>query len=462
MSARARSVILLLPALLIFECRGPKPPPSFLLFVMDTMRADALSPYGAVEGSSPAFAALADQGVVYEHAYAHAPWTLPSHASLFTGLLPGRHGVGLIRTRLPDSFVTIGEHLHNAGYQTLGVSENIWVSEQFGTAQGFAEFVYVPRSGPDTLAAIEDWAKRRKGTTPFFVFVNVIDTHAPYAPHGPCAVPAPLPSRIQAPLRRVCSTASDIASLPALRALYQCEVRHADAKLGSVYEILSGLDRAGGPLITIATSDHGEHLGEHGLLSHQFSLRNALLQVPLLVHGLPDKAPVRVTTPVGLASIAPAIAAWAGVDSGWSAKGARLPLEDSAATAEPVVSVYADPDAMHSGDRIGLEMIEQTKALRESCDSDDRVLGGMRAVLQHPFKLIAYERYPAQLYDLASDPEERVDLASRQPERTAALSAVLDAHAVESFGTPTRGGAGPDDEQMIEALRALGYVADPE
>ena len=109
--------------------------------MIDTLRADAVSAYGAVEGTTPSFDALASRGLLYERAYAPSPWTLPSHASLLTGFEVDRHGVGVAgRMGLRAEFTTLAERLSEAGYQTVGFSENPLVSDLFGFDQGFERF----------------------------------------------------------------------------------------------------------------------------------------------------------------------------------------------------------------------------------------------------------------------------------------------------------------------------------
>src|SRR5262249_59576848 len=124
-------------------CKSPPSTrrPSFLLFVLDTTRADAVSAYGRVAGTTPTVDALAASGLRYEHAYAQAPWTLPSHATLFTGLLPSQHGAGWRRTRAPDSWVTLAQRLRDAGYETVGISENAWLHPWYYITRGVERFV---------------------------------------------------------------------------------------------------------------------------------------------------------------------------------------------------------------------------------------------------------------------------------------------------------------------------------
>ena len=115
--------------------------PSIVVLLIDTLRADAVSAYGHVAGTTPTLDALAAGGVRYVNAFAPSPWTLPSHATLFTGLGPGEHGVGLQgRIDLAEHLPTLAERLAAAGYETVGFSENPLIVEQLGFTRGFENF----------------------------------------------------------------------------------------------------------------------------------------------------------------------------------------------------------------------------------------------------------------------------------------------------------------------------------
>ncbi len=115
--------------------------PSLVLVVLDTVRVDAVSAYGRVAGTTPALDRLAAEGVLYERAYAQAPWTLPSHATLFTGLPPEDHGVSSRRLVASEELVMLAERLRDAGYETMGSSENPWIHPLTRMTQGFDHFV---------------------------------------------------------------------------------------------------------------------------------------------------------------------------------------------------------------------------------------------------------------------------------------------------------------------------------
>lgn len=444
--------------------------PSILLVVLDTTRVDAVSAYGQVAGTTPAVDALARAGLRYTHAYAQAPWTLPSHATIFTGLLPSQHGVGWHQTRASDDLVTVAERLAAAGYETAGFSENPWISPTFNMAQGFETFTEAKGGGPDIAAAVQAWAKKPHTGRPFFLFVNILDAHAPYSvrrenPYLPAGVSAERARAVsQKPEYYFCSHTPHERELAILRGLYLGDVRAADAKLARV---LAALGRAGlrRNLVTIVTADHGEHFGEHRLVGHQFSLREPLIHVPLIVHGLPDTEPAVIETPVALADIAPSILRWAGVAAGRTTAGRPLPTSrDEGDAARVIVAEHDDPEGHHEPDKspIARYVRALARAIRRQCEASDRVFGYIRAAVQYPFKLVWYSRYPAELYDLGSDPDERHDVAAVRPDQVAALEATL---ARESGGGVRRPrGASPaaaaPARGVLERLRALGYIGE--
>ncbi|MCH2102265.1 MAG: sulfatase-like hydrolase/transferase, partial [Planctomycetes bacterium] len=125
--------------------------PNVLLVVLDTLNARHLGSYGYHRPTSPALDALADEGVVFDRAYSAAPWTLPSHASLFTGLHPTSHRTGWTHPRLDDGraigserirydYLTLSEELNARGYHTVGVSKKSWLTQEYGLTQGFQEY----------------------------------------------------------------------------------------------------------------------------------------------------------------------------------------------------------------------------------------------------------------------------------------------------------------------------------
>lgn len=453
--------------------------PSIVLFVVDTLRADAVSAYGRVTGTTPNLDRLAAEGLLYTHAYAPAPWTLPSHSSLFTGLRADQHGVGIHGAfRLPDDVSTLAERLRDAGYETAGFSENSIVSHDFNLDQGFEDLRTmspedfareVEQPGSSLFSTVElvgAWAKQRKRDRPFFLFVNVMDAHEPYsvraknffltperAPHAASLDQSP----------RVCArglTAHDIA---VLNGLYLGDVAAADAKAAAVREQLKAAGYEAN-VITVVTSDHGQLLGEHGLVNHQFSVHEQLLRVPLIVHGLGNPA-ASIDEPVDLIDVVPSILAWTGVAAASSGLPGRvLPTAARAATDAPrdLVAMFGDWVGLLSREMpawIGNGANETASARQRTCTPEDHVSGDMVALMRYPYKLIWYQRYVAELYDIRADPDEHDNIAATDPAPLATLQAALSALKAESpmlSSAPAQPGA--PDPNVGKALKSLGYV----
>jgi arylsulfatase A-like enzyme len=441
--------------------------PSILLTVFDTTRVDAISAYGQVGGTTPFTDALAAEGLRFTHAYANGSWTLPSHVSLFTGLVPIEHGVGWSNVWAPDALVMLAERLQAAGYETVGVSENPWIGDAFNTAQGFERFVNA-RDDDQVRQAVSAWLVGRDGDRPFFLFVNITDAHAPYLvreenPFVPCCFDAEL-VKSASKVRRFLCTDQPKDEIDVLRGLYLGGVARADAQLK---EVVGQLQRAGltRDLVTVVTSDHGEHFGEHRLYDHIVGVAEELIHVPLVIHGLPGVAPAVSDASVQLADLTPTILVWAGLPVPEGLTGRPIATEPMGAE-EPraVMAEWRDP---LSGDaaleptlaRVGRYMIASG---RRYCKAGDRAFGDMRAVVRYPFKLIWSPNRASVLYDLASDPGEEHDLARARPDVVAVLWQELGRHqsagaepfAVAPSMPPTF------SQDVVDRLRALGYVPD--
>jgi arylsulfatase A-like enzyme len=273
-----------------------------IVVTMDTTRWDALSLYGGPEAASPNLAGLAERATVFDNAWSTSPWTLPSHASIFTGLYPSHHGAGVMNPRLERRFVTLAEIFRQSGYRTAGFAGGELSASYWGVAQGFE--LYRDPEGFETrgdrlTAAVEHFLEGI-GDDPFFLFVNYFD------PHGLYQAPrefeelfgvAKLRERIEAlPLwgelsrgdssvwRAIIAGEAEVNAdaIAYMRAAYLAEVAFMDHQIGRLVEWLEQRELFDAATIVLV-ADHGEFLGEHGFFSHACRLDPELTRVPLII-----------------------------------------------------------------------------------------------------------------------------------------------------------------------------------
>ncbi len=416
---------------------APPLPPSILVVVLDTVRADRVPADGAL-------AALAERGRLYTDVTAPGSWTWPSHASLFTGVPPWVHGAhaaapgeGLALrdtiqvTPLSDALPTFAERLAAGGYRTRAVVANRLLAAPLGLTRGFEEVVHHGSDGAVMAAALA----AMPGEQPLLLFVNLMTAHSPYFAttaadaEAIAAQPWTEPFRTDPPglsfFREQPSgveqwLAGELTlppeGLALLSRLYDQEVRVVDGLLGALVEAWDQ-HRPGGAIVV--TSDHGEYLGEHGLLDHSATLYPEVTRVPLVAVGAGLSG--REGTPVGLAHAHDLVLAQAGLaplpSAGGTIQAAAWPRAHLA-SADP--ARHADPWRLHR-------------------DAAEAVLVHGEAV---------------ELYDLEADPWMTADLATERAERTAALAETA---RREIDVTPVPGGLAVE-EGVLEQLEALGYI----
>jgi arylsulfatase A-like enzyme len=443
---------------------SPPSRPSLVLITLDTTRADRLGCYGHRAATSPHLDRFAASATVYERAYATSSWTLPSHASLLTGLRPMQHGaesvpdgpdrsLGYGVRPLAESFTTVAEHLRAAGYRTGAVVGGPALARELGLAQGFELY----RDELDTPARrfvgkraeeVADQAielVRRFGREPYLLFVNFFDPHAPYRPPPPHDAGLPeqaspeLAKRLleqlfrAAPPRPVAALEpSERSALDALLAGYDAEIRYMDLHLGRLLQAIA--DAPGGERSLIAiTADHGESFGEHYLVSHGAHLYEDNVWVPLIVRAPLQTRGRRVAEPVQNHRLAATLLG-----------AASLPVPDS------IARPLGAPSEV-----IVTEVTRSDANIRLFGDFFDRDL---RAIYAPPLKLIVSSRGTRELFDFAADPGEIHELSASRSERARALAkqlATIAATYPPLFGEVERATLRPETE---EALRALGYA----
>ena len=325
--------------------------PSILLVVIDTLRADYLSPYGGSRWNSPNIAEqLARHGALFENVYAQAPWTLPSMVSLLTGVVPGvLLGGQAASFAIPPEQPTLPELLSGAGYETAAFIANPTMHQGNGFGRGLDDLYISP---PDTaFVTLEDELLVRKASTwlrargerPFYLHVHFLAPHDPYA--NPVQFLGRSPSH---PFYLGRITGSDVhelflgalelddpgADVPHLRALYASEVRWVDRWVGALLEAIPA-ERLRDTLVVL-TADHGEELYDHGGWKHGRTLYEEQLRVPLLMRWEGAIEPRRrIASPVRLIDVAPTLLEAAGLRAPGGSSSGRSLLAELRGGAEP-------------------------------------------------------------------------------------------------------------------------------
>ena len=411
---------LVLALVFLAGCGGvrPRAGQNLLVVTIDTLRADRVGAYGYREARTPHLDRLASEGVVFEDVTAQVPVTLPSHASLFTGLLPPTHGVrDNTYFRLDTEARTLAEVLKAQGYETAAFVSAFVLDSSFGLDQGFDVYddevagradsagTIAERRGELVTRAFASWLEKRSSGRPFFAWLHYFDPHLPYAP------PSPYPPG------------------------YDGEIAYADAQVGRVLEALdaSGL---GKDTLVVVTSDHGESLGEHGEKSHGFFVYDSTLRVPLILKSaasLPEGE--RIAAPVRTIDIFPTVLEALRVAVPEASQGRSLLslLRGEAAEAAPA---YAE------------------------CYVSELNFGWapLVAIREEGHKYIEAPR--PELYDLEADPGETENLVESDPERARRMRSRL-AELVEAL-PPSLSSRSQPDPETVARLRSLGYAASGE
>ena len=395
-----------------------------VLISVDTLRADHLPAYGYKGVETPNLDALRRDSVLFENAYSHVPLTLPSHVSIFTGLLPPQNGVrDNLGYALGPGPATIASTLKAAGYATGGAVSSVVLSHATGVSRGFdlweddveptrvnQSLSRVQRGGDETERLLADWIGSKASasrTSRLFAFLHLFEPHAPYEP------PEPYKSRY--------------AARP-----YDGEIARADELVGRLVAFLKekGLyDEA----LVVFLSDHGEGLNDHGEDEHGVLLYREAIHVPLFVKFPGGKrAGETVPSPVALTDVFPTIAEVAGVapPAGLAGRSLTLALDEKggAGAAEPR-RVYSE--TLYPRLHLGWSDLASL--------TDDR----------HQY----IESPRPELYDVVADPGEKNDLAASVPPAFRALSAAL-AKIPRPLQPP-----GASDPEAVKKLAALGYIS---
>lgn len=395
--------------------RGPRRPHAFVLISIDTLRADRLPAYGYGKGHTPALDAFARDGVVFERAYAHAPQTLPSHASMFTGLLPFEHKVrDNLGFGLGSDQTTMASLFSRAGYRTAGFASAYVLRAETGIGQGFSVYdAALPasaadrtpgeilRTGPATFAATTAFLKTQADDQ-LFLFFHIYEPHAPYTP----------PARFTQPDK------------------YDGEVAYADEIVG---QLLDALRQRGwyDDSTIVVTADHGEGLGDHTEREHGLFVYDETIRVPLMIKRSRERGGGRrVSEPVQHIDLLPTLASLGGFAPPAGLRGRDLqPLLTGRGGIAPQ-GIYAE--ALYPRYHFGWSELV--------------------ALVDGRYK---YIKAPTpELYDLDLDARERQNLARDRAQVASAMRSGLEAIvAGRAIDAPSAVSA-----EDRERLAALGYV----
>ena len=457
------------------------PPPNLLLISIDTLRTDRLGCYGHYRETSPRLDALAADGLRFTAAYAPTPWTLPSHASMLTGMHPYEIGIDNQWRTLPEETPMVAELLTRAGYASAAFvdsSEKGFVGAGRGFGRGFGLYQHAPhRPGGQrfdmaaTVDAALAWLEDRDRTKPFFLFLHTKSVHA--APSGeacldprcfPYDKPEPYQFRYLSPEvdpgswtspedgsgqaylwsqnAKILRGELDPETYPderieVLKALYDAGIYYVDVHLGRLFEALRqrGLDES---TAIVVTSDHGEAFLDHSLFMHQ-EVYDTQIRVPLVVR-LPSEQSVGgqvIERQVTLADVVPTLLRLARAEAPEDLTGRPLPLTEAEAAAETeareLFAYYLFPG----------KFTYQGFALRR---------GDLKLVTHN---VESPDLFRHEVYDIAKDPKERHPLAQAElhEELAQALGRRLRTQPIAQ-GDELRSLKAPSQD----VIRSLGYI----
>ena len=479
------------------------------LIVMDTARYDSILD---TQAKLSTLKKLQKRGTAYTSAFASAPWTLPSHGGLFSGQYSSRHGASAAAKQFPETVPTVAESFANASYETVAISNNTWISDEFGFARGFDTFLknwqyiqsdvdlgkiarqeegfdkirgiarqlldgnpivnaanavygqFVRKQAEDdgakgTNRQVADWLNERDDSNPFFLFINYLEPHLEYRPPKEYTEKF-LPEDVSyAEAMDVnqdawAYIARDIEmnnrDFEILEGLYYAEIAYLDERIGDLCQLLEEANEWEDTVFVI-TGDHGENIGDHGLMDHQYSLHDTLIHVPLVIHGGAFTGGETVDDLVQLTDLAPTLLDAAGIENDEfevHSQGRSFHPDTETEPREYVFAEYLAPQP-------SMDALEKRVGdLPEKVYEYDRSL---RAIRSEDWKMIRGSDRSIELYHIAEDSDELKNLASDRPEKVSELESELDSWLKSFDHAKITADADMSDETKTR-LEDLGYL----
>jgi arylsulfatase A-like enzyme len=416
--------------------------PNVILISVDTLRPDHLETYGGLRKTAPHIAGLSARGFVFSNAYAQAPWTLPSLASLHTGLYPYLHGAEAFNRAMRVEETTLAEAMKDNSYFTVGVTSAWFASRVYGFAQGFDIFDQSQVSGSDSVTsrrvteAAVRYLKQNSGRK-FFLWVHYYDPHSDYMRHPEYAyadwytglLPSALGPSYLDHIRNRLGTEDQRYLLD----VYDEEITFTDAAIGQLLQALGEMKLVDNTIIVL-TADHGEEFMDHNGIGHGKNLYDETIRVPLVIAGAtpPIHRQLDLNTPVETRSLG------------------RTILNMCGAYSTP----FPGTDLLAQGQG------SQNRPLAFSQRSSYQGKATNEAVISAGWKLIhnlVADSY--ELYDLRQDRHEKLNLFPGSNEAQQNAGAAL-AGQLKGFGIGASKSARPAKltEEELKRLRSLGYL----
>jgi arylsulfatase A-like enzyme len=433
---------------------GKRKRPNIILITLDTTRADHLGCYGYNRPTSPNIDQLALESLLYDRAISPGTWTLPAHASLFTGKFTSSHGArfdpngSLLyshavpgpepwKNQLRMRTIATNEHtlaslLKTAGYETGSVVAGPYLKRIFGLAKGF-DFhdednvaSYNGRPAEEVTDSALKWLEKAS-EKPLFLFLNYFDPHRPYQPPYEYAkkfVSFKKPYGV----RYLFLSALKRMDRNLFSRLYDAEICYMDHHLGRLFDGLKRFGIYDGSWI-IVTSDHGELIGEHNRFSHGDRPYQEVVHIPMIVKGPGGRGARRTDSWIQLTDVLPMILEWLDIETPEGIQGSVPPNIDHPILIESRTMPPFEKDGHWTAiiDKESMKYIGNTKGIN-------------------------------MLFDLKRDPGEHKNLLAQYPERGKSMSDAIDSYLAR---LPEPGPQTPPqqlDQETIEALRALGYI----
>ncbi len=429
---------------------------NLILIAADTLRWDVVSMVSADEHGrdlTPNIRErLASRGTVFSRSYSQAPWTLPSFASMFTGLYPEQHGAEHVWSRLEPHHVTLAEVLRDNGYRTMAVISGHFVTSKVGMTQGFRAYdeSLAADSGISSAGGVTDRALKflkERGEDRFFLFAHYYDPHFPYLTHSEIDLGPPrADERVDVDTRYagwwgMKREGRGLVALDGNLVPYKEEVASIDLHIG---RLLAYIEEEGlwEDSCVVFVADHGEEFFEHGGVGHDHTLYDELIRVPLCVAAPSLDLPKVVSQPVETRWLFQSLQEMAGVRRPGRMHKSPSLLAPSDIGGEGYVRSSTHPR--------GQAMARLTRG---------RATEWLSALCDARYKLIAdHVTGRSVLFDLLEDPEECRDLSAEQPDVADRLTDALAARDATLLDVSEAALPPPVSEEQLEHLNSLGYL----